>query len=129
MFEPGVESDELAIEIYDIKEENFAFLSRQTGYSVNEFIYLNEHTVVFAAADLGVVNLMVIEEDNPFEFKHFFEKDMLSFSNLQKLDDQHIILTASSYITPNDIYILNVETKELTNLTVLNVGNPAIDSL
>lgn len=45
------------------------------------------------------------------------------------LDKKHILLSASSFVTPNDVYLLNIETKELTNLTEINLGHPALDSL
>ena len=83
MLESDVESDNLSIEIYDVKENNFTFLNRFTCLDTHEFLFIDKNTVLFTAPYQGEVLLYIQSLDNPLDYKVLMQKDMLSFSNLK----------------------------------------------
>lgn len=129
MNRPGLESDNLHLEIYDSFSGSIIKVTDLLDRSVNDYAWYNSHVIIFTALDLGVVKLFYVDILNPRETLKSITDDNFTYNAPLVLSRDTMIVQRNSYTNPDDLVILNFDYIQNVITSINQLTNINGDSL
>ena len=125
MNRPGLESDNLHLEVYDSIHGNTMKLADFLDRSVNDYTWYNSHVILFNVIDVGVTRLYLVDLLDPRGSLKAITDDFYSYNSPLVVSRDKLIIQRNSYTTPDHLIIADFDSTQnqisnITELTNLN---------
>lgn len=114
---PGFESDRIRLMLYNRKDKGSVELTKNFPNWVDDFLWKNNNEIFFNAPDSGAEHIFRINI-NTLNTERLVNDDF-GYGNLSYANSQ-LVFTKANINTPDDIYCMNTDNKQVQRLTALN---------
>ena len=122
----GYESDINKLYIYNFETKEKFFITEGLDTFINSFCWgLDNKTIYFSAVWEGAYQIYKSDIINRKVEK--ITNEISDFNNLIVLDNEHLLATKCTMLKPNDLYKINIKTKDINQITFIN--KETLDSL
>jgi dipeptidyl aminopeptidase/acylaminoacyl peptidase len=119
MDRPGLESDKLHLEIFNLATNTPMNITGFWDRSVKDYSWVNNNQILLLATDIGVDKVYLFDINRPQGISCIVE-DLASTLGLMKVTENLYVLQRSSYVSPDDLFLLQLDPRSLNQLTNLN---------
>lgn len=122
MNKKGSESDALRLHVFDKTTRQFYKIDHDFDRSIDNLMWVDDHTLILLCADHGVDKLFVISFeslDEPAKISLLFD-DAISVISFTLISPSTLLLERHSFVRPNDLWTLDLKSLVATQITFVN---------
>ena len=120
----GLESDSLRLVIYSKEDESFVKINNEFDRSIDEFQWVDDHTILLLATDNGTAKVYYVDINNDKPTISLLFNDVTSTSSLMKIPDStNFIAQRNSFTLPTDLWHLTLQSSSIESITQITYIN------